>query len=112
MARIILTYALPLLLPTVLYFAWALWVRKQVTANRAKAEAEGREHTPGDHTEPEDYDIKMPWLRLILAGVGLMMVGLVLSVFFGPKNAPDSIYQPPYEKNGTIVPGQYVPKPN
>lgn len=83
-------------------------MRKQVRANRAKAKAEGLEHVEGDHTEPEDYDIKTPWFRLILAGVGLMLVGLVLSVFFGHKNDPGSVYQPPYEKNGTIVPGQFV----
>ena len=108
MARMIITYFLPLVLPTVLYFAWTLWVRKQVQSHRAQAAAEG---VPGDHTEPEDYDIKTPWFRLVLAGVVLMMVGLVLSVFFGPKHAPDSIYQPPSLQGDTIVPGQYVPKP-
>lgn len=109
MARIIITYIVPLLLPTAMYFAWTLWVRKQVKANRAKAKAEGLEHTEGDHTEPEDYEIRMPWFRLIMAGVGLTLVGLILSVFFGPKNEPGSTYKPPYEKNGTIVPGEYVP---
>lgn len=110
MARIIITYLIPLLLPSVMYFAWTWWVRKQVQANRAKAQAEGLEHVDGDHTEPEDYDIKTPWFRLILAGVGLMIVGLVISVFFGPKNAPDSVYQPPHMEGDTIVPGQFVPK--
>ncbi|MBL4613815.1 MAG: hypothetical protein JKY27_02925 [Magnetovibrio sp.] len=113
MARIFITYILPLLLPTLMYFAWTVWVRKQVQANRAKAKTEGLKHTEGDHTEAEDYDIKMPWFRLILTGVGLMLIGLVLSVFFSPKNEPGSTYRPPYEKNGTIVPGEYVtPKSN
>ncbi|HEY9081409.1 hypothetical protein [Magnetovibrio sp.] len=107
MVRIFLTYILPLILPTVLYFAWTLWVRKQVERHRAQAQAEGVE---GDHTDPADYDIKTPWFRLILAGVVLMIVGLVISVFFGPKNAPDSVYQPPRMQGDTIVPGQYVPK--
>jgi len=107
MARIIITYILPLALPTLLYFAWTLWVRKQVKSHRAQAAADG---VIGDHTDPADYEIKTPWFRLILAGVALMIVGLVLSVFFGPKNAPDSIYQPPHLQGDTIVPGQYVPK--
>jgi len=111
MVRILITYILPLALPTIFYFAWTVWVRKQVQTNRAKAKTEGLEHTEGDHTEPEDYDIKMPWLRLILAGIGLMMVGLVLSVLFGPKNEPGSTYQPPRMENGNIVDGQFVPKP-
>jgi len=107
MLRIIVTYILPLALPTVLYFVWTAWVRKQVRTNRAKARSEGT----ADHTEPEEFDLKTPWFRLILAGVILMAVGLVLSVFLGPKNAPDSVYQPPRMENNTIIPGQYVPKP-
>ena len=107
MVRIIITYILPLVLPTVLYFAWTQWVRKQVQSHRAQAAAEG---VAGDHTEPADYEIRAPWFRLILAGVILMMVGLVLSVFLSPKNPPDSTYQPPRLEGDTIVPGQFVPK--
>ena len=107
MLRMIITYILPLVLPTVLYFAWTLWVRKQVQSHRAQAAANGGE---GDHTEVTDYEIKTPWFRLILAGVVLMMVGLVLSVFLSPKNPPQSTYQPPHLQGDTIVPGQYVPK--
>jgi len=113
MARIMLTYILPLLLPTAMYFVWVSWVRNQIRANRAKAKAEGREHVEGDHTEPEDFDIKTPWFRLIFAGVVLMTVSLVGSVIFGVHNPPGSVYQAPYEKqDGTIQPGEYVPKPN
>jgi len=108
MGRMIITYILPLALPTALYFAWTVWVRNQVRANRAKAKVEGG---AGDHTNPTDFDMDTPWFRLILAGVALMTVGLVLSVFLGPKNAPNSVYQPPHMQGNTIVPGQYVPKP-
>ena len=111
MIRIFITYVLPLVLPTLLYFAWTAWVRKKVETNRTKAKAEGKDIEEGDHTHPEDFDIKTPWFRLILAGVGLMMVGLVLSVFFGSKNPPDSIYQPPRLEGNTVIPGQYAPKP-
>ena len=106
MFRIVLTYVLPLLLPTVLYLIWTAWVTKKVRANRAKAKAEGVE---GDHTEPEDYDIRTPWFRLILAGVALLVVSLVVTVLFGPKNPENSVYQPPRLEGDTIVPGQFVP---
>ncbi|MEG3619422.1 hypothetical protein V5T82_13220 [Magnetovibrio sp. PR-2] len=106
MLRIVLTYVLPLALPTIMYLIWTAWVTKKVRDNRAKAKAEG---TEGDHTEPEDYDIKTPWFRLILAGVGLLVVSLLISVFFSPKNPEDSVYQPPHMEGDTIVPGQFVP---
>lgn len=111
MTRIIISYIVPLILPTVLYFMWTQWVRKQIQANRAKAKAEGHpEGTPGDHTRTEDFDIKTPWFRLILAGVILTLVGLVLSVFIVPQNPPDSVYRPPYEKDGVIIDGEFIPK--
>lgn len=111
MARIFISYILPLVLPSVLYFMWIQWVRRQINANRAKAKAEGHpEGIPGDHTRPEDFDIKMPWFRLIIAGVALTVVGLVLSVFIVPQNPPDSVYHAPYEKNGVIIEGEFTPK--
>ncbi len=107
MVRIFFTYILPLALPTLMYFAWVAWVRKKVQAKRTKAQAEGVEHVDGD--DPADYDIKTPWLRLILAGIGLTAVGLVLTMVVFGQNEPGSVYQPPYVKeDGTIVPGQYV----
>jgi len=108
MARIILSYFLPLALPTVFYFAWTMWVRKQVTANRARARAAGAQNEHGDHTEVADFDIATPWFRLILAGVVLMMVSLVLSVFIGGKNPQGSVYQAPRMQGDTIIPGQFV----
>lgn len=115
MLRILISYVIPLLLPTVIYFAWTAWVRRQIEANRAKlasaaAEAGGED---GDITAEEvaAYEIRTPWFRLILAGAGLVLLSLILSVFFGPKNPPDSVYQPPRIEDGRVVPGQYVPKP-
>ncbi len=114
MTRIILSYFLPLILPSVLYFAWTIWVRKQVIANRAQAT--GNPNAPADHTEVADFDITTPWFRLILAGVVLMAVSLMLSVFIGGKNPPGSVYQAPRMEGDKIIPGQFVappqPRPN
>ena len=109
MVRILFTYILPLVLPTVMYLIWAAWVRKQVEANRAtlsaNADGEAGEITP---EEVDPFVIRTPWFRLIAAGVGLVIVSLMLSVFFGPKNPPGSVYQPPRVEDGKVVPGQYV----
>lgn len=115
MVRILITYVIPLLLPTVMYFIWTAWVRKQIEANRAQAAADpaSADDAEGEDITAEDvaaYEIRTPWFRLILAGAGLVVLGLVLSVFFGPKNPPESVYQPPRIVDGQVVPGQYVPK--
>ena len=108
MVRILISYILPLVLPTILYFGWASWVRKKIAAQHAQANAE---NDPITAEEIAAYDIKAPWFRLILAGIILMGIGLMLSVVLGPKNPPDSVYQAPRIENGKIVPGQYAPKP-
>jgi len=96
MIRIFFTYALPLILPTIMFFIWTAWARRRIDVNHESAE--------------EAFRIKTPWFRLILAGVGLMVVGLLLSVLLSPKNPPQSTYQAPRIQNGKIVPGQYAPK--
>lgn len=114
MVRILISYVLPLALPTVMYFVWTAWVRKQIEANHAKL-ASGSGDAEGNEITAEDvkaFEIRTPWFRLILAGAGLVMVSLILSVFLGPKNPPGSVYQPPHVVDGKIVPGQYAPKPN
>jgi len=115
MVRILISYVIPLLLPTVMYFIWTVWVRRQIAANRAQvtgATGDGDEGGEITADDVEAYEIRTPWFRLILAGAGLVLVGLMLSVFFGPKNPPGSVYQPPHTEDGKVVPGQYVPKPN
>ncbi|MBF0247478.1 MAG: hypothetical protein HQL36_05335 [Alphaproteobacteria bacterium] len=96
MARILFTYVLPLLLPTVLYFVWAAWAR-----HKRRDEGAGA----------EDVDIKTPWLALAGAGVALMTAGLVASALLGPKNEPGSVYYPPHMDGDVIVPGRYGPPP-
>lgn len=111
MVRIILTYVLPLLLPTIMYFAWVSWVRKQVAAKKAQAAAEGTE-APSTEDMVHDLDIKTPWFRLALAGTGLLIVASVLSVLLVPENPENSTYQPPRLEDGKVVPGQFTPKPD
>lgn len=112
MVRIFISYVLPLFLPTVIYFIWTAWVRKQIAAKHAQNAADADDGDEVTAAEVAAFDIPTPWFRLALAGVGLVLVGLMLSVFFGPKNPPDSVYQAPYVKDGKVVPGQYVPKPS
>jgi len=99
MFRIIITYIVPLILPTVMFFIWSAWVQRKIK----------REHANSEEAI-EAFEISTPWFRLILTGLGLMIVGLLLSVLLGPKNPPDSVYQAPRIENGKIMPGKYAPK--
>lgn len=115
MVRILITYVIPLVLPSLIYFAWTAWVRKQIAAKHAQAALDATEAgTPdADTITPEEvaaYEIRTPWFRLILAGAVLVVISLVLSVFFTPKNPPNSVYQPPYTENGKVMPGKFVPQ--
>ena len=115
MVRILISYVIPLLLPTVMYFIWTAWVRRQIAAKHAqKAATTGESQSEvGEITadEVEAFEIRTPWFRLILAGAGLVLLGLILSIFFGPKNPPNSVYQAPHIVDGKIVPGEFAPKP-
>ncbi|MDH5771866.1 MAG: DUF6111 family protein [Rhodospirillaceae bacterium] len=97
MIRIIFTYVLPLVLPSILYFIWMGWVRRKIDA--AKRAGEDVEH----------LEIKTPWIRLVLAGVLLMAIGLGIIATVGGSPAGSS-YQPPRFEDGKIVPGEMTPK--
>lgn len=109
MLRILITYILPLVLPSILFFGWASWVRKKIAAQHAQAQADDDTITAD---EIAAYDIKAPWFRLILAGIILMGIGLLLSVFLAPPNPPDSVYVAPRIENGKVIPGHYEATPN
>ncbi len=89
MIRVFLLYILPILLPSLIYFGWIAYT-----------------HRGGSMPGPLRQG---PWFRLILAGLGLMMIGLVLTAVTGGMS-PDGHYQAPYAKDGKIVPGRMVPK--
>lgn len=105
MIRTLITIVLPLALPTILYLSWAAWAKKRIEANRAEAAANG-----ATAEELAQYEISTPWLRLVLAGVGLLVVGLIISTLLGGRTDADAVYQPPREVDGEIQPGRFVPK--
>ena len=84
MTRAILQAAIPILLPFVLYFAYAYLVRKR---------------RPGD-AEP------IPWSWLIGAGLLLAIVVSIILLFLGGAD-PGQTYIPPRYEDGRIVPGHF-----
>jgi hypothetical protein len=88
MLRIILTYGLPLILPTVLFLVWAHF------APRQKAEGE------------ESERVEIPWLWLAAAGV--LLAGLTVGAFsLSDKAPPGATYVPAHvDKDGNFVPGR------
>lgn len=81
MIRILLTYLVPLLLPTALYL---LWVRFALARGR----------TP-----------EIPVVWLVAAGVILAAItAFALSLSGG---SPGGLYQPPHVANGKVVPGHF-----
>ena len=91
MLRVVLTIAIPLLLPTALYLLWVF------ALNPVEAGAGRRVGAA-------------PWIWLASAGVVLLaIVLLVVTVRFG---APQhGIYVPPRVVDGHIVPGHLEPRP-
>lgn len=99
MIRILFTYVLPLVLPSIIYFLWMGWVRRKVeTAKRAGEDV-------------EHLEIKTPWIRLVLAGVLLMAIGLAIIATVGGAPA-GSKYQPPRLDGDKVIPGEMTPKQN
>lgn len=92
MIRVFLLYTLPIALPSLIYFCWLAYVHK---------------FADGD-PDKEQMIRQGPWYRLILAGLGLMAIGLVVAAITGGMN-PEGHYQAPYAKDGKIIPGQMVP---
>ncbi len=89
MIRILLNYALPLLLPTVIYFIWAAQRRK------GKGRSDSEEH----------WWQGGPWFWLAVSGFLLMAATLVA---FGLTDGfePGKTYQAPRWEGGKIIPGR------
>ena len=84
MLRILLQYLLPLLLPFLAYLAYA-----RLTTRRAGLS-------------------DAPWLGLVAAGVGLLVVSLVTwSIMSGAE--PGETYVPARVEDGEVVPGTTEP---
>ncbi|MBM3526296.1 MAG: hypothetical protein FJX57_25380 [Alphaproteobacteria bacterium] len=97
MARLILTYVVPLVLPTLVYVLWHLvLVRKQSSTGNS------------DDVATESPWRGAPWHWLGLAGLALM--GLSLVLFAELTGAPPgSVYEPARSIDGKVVPGQSTP---
>jgi hypothetical protein len=88
MARILFSVIVPIVLPTALYFLYAWFV-----ARRARAAG----------TAAEKVDV--PWWWLGLAGVGLLLLSLMIEVFYGGYK-PGLQYEPARLEGGKLVPGR------
>jgi len=83
MMKILLQFVLPVLVPGLIFLIWTVLTRKRSPI------AEG------------------PWFRLILAGFGLMLIGLAATAITGGMD-PGGTYQAPYLKNGEVMPGGMI----
>lgn len=88
MSRALLQYLLPLILPTVLYLAWALLVRDSDSGRKLTAIVRDG-----------------PWFWLIVAGVVLAGASLVFTALVGGGDI-DGTYIPPRWEGGRVVPGR------
>lgn len=86
MIRIFFMYIIPILLPSILFFCWAKFIQKDDVLARTG-----------------------PWFRLLIAGLGFMVLGLAITAVIG-GTTPGGTYKSPYLKDGEIIPGQMLPK--
>jgi hypothetical protein len=87
--RILLTFLLPLLLPTMIYAVWLYTTR------------------PGQFVTPWPWRA-LPWSWLLIAGLGLMVL-MFYSVGARFGGDVEGTYVPPQNIDGRVVPGHIVP---
>ncbi|MEI6558143.1 MAG: DUF6111 family protein [Rhodospirillaceae bacterium] len=88
--RLLLELVLPALIPVLVYLGWL-----RVERRRAAAAGEG---------SPLPWWAETPWLAL--AGAGVLLAALVLSVIvMRSGDAINGVYIPAQIENGTLVPG-------
>lgn len=98
MIRIILTYLVPLALPTAVYLLWFWLTRQRAASGQAAVAAEAEEG---------EWWRTVPWAWLALAGIAL--VGATLFVFaLSGGGTPGETYVPPHVEDGRVVPGRSV----
>lgn len=93
MARIVLTYLIPFLMPMAVYLAWT-WYRERYVATHS-----------GESPRIE----RGPWPLLVFLGAVSAVVVLGATAFMrgGPA---DQRYVPPHVVDGEVVPGHMEPK--
>ncbi len=93
MVRILITYVLPLVLPTL---AWYVWGR--LSASRTRTERNGSEWE------------NAPWPALAVSGVVLLAATLGALALFGAAE-PGNVYRPARVVDGAVVPGTQTNAP-
>ena len=94
MLRILFSYVVPLIVPTVIYFLWQAYLKRRTS----KAQSESGEAARRT----------IPWTWLAATGVGLLAVTLIaLALVDGYP--PGGVYQAPHLEDGRVVPGRVVP---
>ncbi len=91
MSRVLLSYVLPLLLPTAIYFAWAWFANSRADKSSGTAAAARRTY---------------PWFWLAVSGFVLMVTVMAVTTFI-EGSAPGSTYHPPQYRDGVIIPGYF-----
>jgi heme/copper-type cytochrome/quinol oxidase subunit 2 len=91
MARLIISYILPLVLPMALYFCW-MWVIRHRSRSR------------GDEI-PEIKNSSIFWSAI--AGIILMFIGLGILAASGGVPPGEGFYQSPRLENGKIIPPKF-----
>ncbi len=83
--RVALTILLPLLLPSIVYFTYAFLAGD----DRRNAQA-------------------VPWFWLLATGLVLAVIALIVLATLGGAE-PGSVYHPPREVDGRVLPGYFGP---
>jgi hypothetical protein len=91
MLRILLEYIVPLGLPTLVYFAVQVWLRRRA-----------EEGHPVE--KPSWWDAPWPWLGA--AGIGLLLAVLAVATM-NEGAPPDASYHPAEVEGGKLQPGGF-----
>lgn len=93
MGRILLQYALPILLPSLVYLAWLFYENRRI-ANGGEGKVRRWEEGP--------------WAWLVAGGLALgVLVAIVTVVLTG--RGKEGTYVPPRVEDGRVVPGHLEP---
>lgn len=96
MLREIVTIAVPLLAPTVLYMIWV--------SHRAR-----RARSRGEEFEARRL-AQWPWLWLVLSGAVFAAATLALAAMIGVGDIHREYVPPHLDESGKVVPGHYIDK--
>ena len=93
MGRILLQYVLPIVLPSVVYFAWLIYENRRIAQG---GEGKTRRWEEG------------PWAWLVGGGVVLAVLGAIGVAAFSGRGK-EGTYVPPRLEDGRIIPGHLEP---